>query len=128
MDINQYKDVIENAEGRALATVGEDGVNVVALSMARVHDGKVCAFNFFMDKTAANVQQNPKVALSCWQGLNGIQVKGTVEYITEGEHFDEAVEWVKGQNPDRVVKGLIVLTPEVIFDLSAGANAGAKLA
>lgn len=50
----------------------------------------------------------------------GIQVKAETEYITEGELFDDAVAWVATQNPDRVTKGLLILKPTGIFDISPG--------
>ena len=124
----KFHDVIENAEARAIASQGADGVNVVPLSMARVKDDKVWLFNFFMSKTVRNIKDYPEVALACWQGLSGIQVKGVVEYHTEGEVFEEAVAWVREQNPDRVLKGLLILTPEGIFNISAGAEAGQQIA
>ena len=128
MDISTYKDTIEKASGRALATTGPNGINVAALSMARVKDSEVWLFNFFMRKTVENIEAEPEVALSCWTGLEGIQMKGEVEYVTEGDRFKEAVEWVAGENPDRVVKGLLVFTPSEIYDLSAGADAGKPIA
>jgi predicted pyridoxine 5'-phosphate oxidase superfamily flavin-nucleotide-binding protein len=88
--------------------------------MARVTDDAVWLFDFFMNKTVTNVQVNPEVALSAWTGLTGVQVKATASYVTEGPEFDEAVTWVNEQNPDRVTKGLLILTPTEILDVSPG--------
>lgn len=113
-------ETLENADAKAMATVGPDGVNVVPMSMIRVNNDSIWLFNFFMDKTAKNIQTNPSVALTAWSGMTGIQVKAEVDYITEGEIFDESVEWCRGQNPDRVVKALVVLKPTEILDISPG--------
>lgn len=118
---------IESANGRAIATVGADGVNVVPVSMVRVHNNEIWLFNFFMSKTVENVKTNPQVALSCWHGLEGVQVKGEVVYETEGDRFKEAVAWVATKNPDRVVKGLLRLIPKQAYNISAGANAGEEI-
>lgn len=113
-------DILKTSSARALASHGEDGVNVVPVSMLRVNDNTIWLFNFFMDKTANNLIANPTAALSVWSDMKGIQVKATCTYITEGEAFTEAVEWVKEKNPSRVVKGLIELTPVKIYDISPG--------
>lgn len=31
--------------------------------------------------------------------MTGVQTKANVEYVTEGEIFDESVEWAKNENP-----------------------------
>ena len=48
----------------------------------------------------------------------GYQIKGEVRYVTAGTEFDEAVLWIHSILPDRVVKGLIILTPKEIYDIS----------
>jgi predicted pyridoxine 5'-phosphate oxidase superfamily flavin-nucleotide-binding protein len=113
-------DAIDNAEARALATNGPHGINVVPISMAKVNTDSIWLFDFFMNKTVNNVQANPEVALSAWTGLTGVQVKATASYVTEGPEFEEAVAWVHEQNPDRVTKGLLILTPTEILDVSPG--------
>jgi len=70
-----------------------------------------------MDKTHENITSNPSVALACWSGMVGIQIKGDVKYITEGEYFDSLVSWVKSENPDRATKGVLIISPEEVFDV-----------
>lgn len=113
-------EAIENATGRALATFDGEQVNVVPVSMASVQDGKVWLFDFFMQKTKDNVLSHKDVSLACWNGLVGVQLKAEVEYVTSGPDFDAAVVWVAERNPSRVVKGLLVLAPHTIFDVSPG--------
>lgn len=114
------KTILETASAKALATTDGFVVNVVPVSMIKVYDSSIWLFDFFMDRTAANIIQNPACALTAWDGMKGIQLKGNATYITEGAQFDEAVAWVATENPDRVVKGLLEITPIEIFDSSPG--------
>ena len=113
-------EILETASAKALATQGPEDVNVVPVSMIRVNNDSIWLFDFFMEKTAQNIKANPVVSLTAWTGMNGVQLKGETQYLTEGETFDESVAWCHTQNPDRVVKGLIVFKPKEIFDISPG--------
>jgi predicted pyridoxine 5'-phosphate oxidase superfamily flavin-nucleotide-binding protein len=71
-------------------------------------------------KSAKNIEASPQVALTAWTGMKGVQIKGTAEYLTYGPDFEEAVSFAASENPSRVVKGLIILSPTKIFDISPG--------
>ena len=118
---------IEDAEGKALATCCAGEINVVPVSVVRVVKGKIWLHDFFMNKTAKNVCQEPQAALALWNGLEGVQIKGTVEYETSGANFDEATAWIKENFPDRKLRGLLVFDPQKAYDVSAGGNAGQQL-
>lgn len=120
MFTSSVTDMLTNAKSRALASLGDDGINVVPVSMLKVNQNSIWLFDFFMDKTAKNILRHPNVALSVWIDMKGVQIKGSCAYITEGESFMEAVAWVKEKNPSRVVKGLIEITPTKIYDISPG--------
>lgn len=107
-----------SAKSKALATYGLSGINVVPVSSIRIENGKIWLINYFMEKTKENVVNNKKVSLTVWTDMMGYQIKGEVEYLEKGELFDRAVEWVKESLPDRVVKGLLIITPESIIDIS----------
>jgi predicted pyridoxine 5'-phosphate oxidase superfamily flavin-nucleotide-binding protein len=113
-------EALHTAEAKALATSGPGGINVVPVSMIKVNDDSIWLFDFFMDKSAKNVELSPQVALTAWSGMKGVQIKGTAEYLTSGPDFEEAVRFVASENPSRVVKGLIILSPTEIFDISPG--------
>jgi predicted pyridoxine 5'-phosphate oxidase superfamily flavin-nucleotide-binding protein len=113
-------DTITNAEARALATTGSAGLNVVPISMARVTKDTIWLFDFFMDKTVANIKTDNRVSLTAWTGLSGVQVRATARYVSEGSEFEEAVAYVQRENPERVTKGLLILTPSEIYDVSPG--------
>ena len=83
------KDVIMHAEGKALATYGGGEINVAPVSTIKIlEDGKILLINYFMNKTLANILENPKVSLACWRDLEGYQIKGEVEYQESGELFE----------------------------------------
>lgn len=121
------KDSIAKAEGKAIATNGTTELNVVPVSIVEVRDEDIRLFNFYMDKTVANVKENSAVAFSAWRGFSGVQVKGEAAYHEGGEVFEEGVAYVASVNPDWVVKGVIVLKPEKIFNVSTGENAGKEI-
>lgn len=112
-------DIALNADGKALATFGEDGINVVPVSSIRIVEGNIWLVNYFMGKTLANILRNPIGALVCWKGYEGYQIRATIAYHTEGSAFSKAVQWIKQTLPERVVRGLLVLEPTAIFDISA---------
>ena len=112
--------LFEQADARALATTGPEGVNVVPISMCRVTDTELWVFDFFMRKTIANIKAEPEVAVTAWSGFTGVQIKATATYHTDAKSLKAAQDWVNAQNQDRVVRGLITLTPTAIFDVSPG--------
>lgn len=112
------EEFILSAEAKALATYSNDNLNVVPVSSIKIIEGKIWLINYFMDKTLSNILGNRSVALVCWRKMMGYQIKGVVSYVTSGQDFDEAVKWIKSILPDRVVKGLIIITPNEIHDIS----------
>ncbi len=114
------KAFLDNAYAKALATNGSDGVNVVPVSMIKTNDDSIWLFDFFMDKTAKNTQAVEQVALTAWTDMKGLQIKANVLYISSGDDFAAAVNWVATQNPSRILKGLLVLKPIKIYDISPG--------
>lgn len=115
---SEIKEEILHSENKAFATNGKHGINVVPVSTIRIVDDTILLMNYFLDKTLENLLENPQVALSCWTGLKGYQIKGTVIYISEGDTFEESRKWVEDHVANRVLKGLLVLTPENIYDVS----------
>lgn len=115
-------DALLHAEGKALATSGKHGINVVPVSTVRVEGGKILLMNYFFKKTLDNVLEQPRVALAFWSGLEGYQIKGSVEYVDSGSAFEEATQWIIANVADRTLLGLLILTPEETHNISPGAN------
>lgn len=112
------KEFILSADSKALATYSDGNLNVVPVSSVIIVENKIWMINYFMEKTLSNILKNSSVALVCWRKMMGYQIKGSISYVTEGKDFDEAVKWIYSILPDRVVKGLLILTPDEIYDIS----------
>lgn len=110
--------MILDADSKALATNGPHGLNVVPVSSVRVENGQIWLVNYFMEKTAENIVADPQVALTCWTGMAGYQVKGRVDYQEDGEIFNDVKAWVADTLPDRVVKGVLVIEPEEVYNIA----------
>lgn len=106
------------AEAKALATCAGDNINVVPVSFVRIVGENIWLIDFFMEKTVRNLITNPRASLVCWKNTMGYQLKGSIEYLQQGELYDQACRWVATINPDRKVKGLIIFTPKEIFDIA----------
>ncbi len=50
-------------------------------------------------KTLANLEEDPKVAVSWWGGRGCFQIKGTAAVHTSGPVFKDNVEWMKVERP-----------------------------
>ncbi len=116
---NQMIEILENADGKALATSVPDCLHVVPVSTCRMWEDKILLVDYFLGKTLSNIKQNPNVSLAFWKDLEGYQVKANVEYVTQGDVFDDTVTWVAQTLPDRVVRGVLLLTPYEVYDVSA---------
>jgi predicted pyridoxine 5'-phosphate oxidase superfamily flavin-nucleotide-binding protein len=111
-------DCVLNANSKALATSFDGQINVVPVSTVKFVEGKIWLIDYFFKKTKSNFLNNPKVALSFWTGTKGYQVKAHANYLTVGEEYDSAEEWIAGLHPDRTIKGLLIMEIDQIFDIS----------
>lgn len=118
--------ILLHADGKALATMAGGNINVVPVSSIKVVGNKIWLINYFLGKTHQNIINNSDVALACWKGLEGYQIKGDAVCLTEGGLFDEAKLWIEKILPERVVKGLLIITPREIFDVSASKDRAGK--
>lgn len=109
---------VVSADSKAFATYSDHTINVVPVSSIKIVEGNIWLINYFMDKTLSNIEKNPEASLVCWRKMMGYQIKGQISYETHGSNFNQAVDWIKSILPDRVVKGLIILKPKEIYDIS----------
>ena len=113
------EEFILSADSKALATASSSGVlNVVPVSSVKVFEGKIVLVNYFMDKTLQNINSNNQVSFVAWSKMIGYQIKGIVEYKEQGEIFDKVVSWIKDTIPGRVVKGVLIITPNEVHDIA----------
>lgn len=124
---NEVRALLETAEQKVLATMGSDGPNVIPLSMVEVASDRIYICDCFMDKTVANIRNETRVALAFWKGFEGVQIKGSVSYKTEGAEFERFRNWLLERHPDRTLRGVLIVVPTAVYDI-APARAGMKLA
>lgn len=110
-----------------LATCANGEPNVVPVAFKDVTpDGKLVVGDVFLETTLKNIAANDgKIAISVYdpQSLEGYQVKGRAEYVTEGEvvsTFKAMVE--KMFDGAATAKGALVTTPEKVIVTTPGAD------
>ena len=110
-----------------LATCADGEPNVVPVAFKDVTpDGKLVIGDVFLETTLNNIKQNGgKIAISVYdaKSLEGYQIKGTAEYVTEGDvvnTFKAMVE--KMFNGAATAKGALIVTPEKVIVTTPGAE------
>lgn len=110
-----------------LATCANGEPNVVPVAFKDVtDDGKLVVGDVFLDTTLKNTQNNDgKIAISVYdaQNLEGYQIKGVSEYVSEGElvnTFKAMVE--KMFNGGATAKGALIITPKKVIVTTPGAD------
>ena len=107
-----------------LATCADGEPNVVPVAFKE--DGKLVVGDVFLETTLKNIKANEgKIAISAYdtKSLEGYQIKGTAEYVTEGAivaAFKTAVEGMfKGA---ATAKGALIITPSKVIVTTPGAD------
>lgn len=110
-----------------LATCANGEPNVVPVAFKDVaEDGTLYAGYVFLDTTLKNIQASGgKIAISAYdaQKLEGYQIKGIAQYVTEGEvvnTFKAMVE--KMFNGAATAKGALIIKPEKVIVTTPGAE------
>jgi len=110
-----------------LATCANGEPNVVPVAFKDVTpDGKLVVGDVFLDTTLKNLTANGgKIAISVYdaKSLEGYQIKGVAEYVTEGEvvkTFKAMVEQMF--NGGATAKGALIITPEKVIVTTPGAD------
>ena len=110
-----------------LATCTNGEPNVVPVAFKDVtDDGKLLVGDVFLETTLNNIQANDgKIAISVYdaKNLEGYQVKGTAEYVTEGAVVDTFKAMVEKMfNGAATAKGALIITPEKVIVTTPGAE------
>ena len=110
-----------------LATCADGEPNVVPVAFKDVTpDGKLVVGDVFLDTTLKNLAANSgKIAVSVYdaQNLEGYQVKGTAQYVTEGEVVSTFKAMVEQMfNGAATAKGALIITPEKVIVTTPGAD------
>ena len=126
------KSVIDKVRAPSVATAGRDGKpNVVPIGYTKViSDTEIMLVDNFMNKTRANIESNPLVAISAWdpEGPVGYQFKGKARIETGGKLFEECRQWVHSKRPQVEPKAAIIVEVDEIYTIGPGDNAGKRIA
>lgn len=110
-----------------LATCANGEPNVVPVAFKDVtEEGKLVVGDVFLETTLNNIKENNgKIAVSVYdaQNLEGYQIKGTAEYITEGKLVDTFKKMVEEMfQGAATAKGALVITPSKVIVTTPGAD------
>ena len=86
-------------------------------------DGKLIIADVFLEQTLKNIEANGKIAISACdeKTMEGYQIKGTAEYVTEGPIFDNMSKMVEAIFKGKLhAKGVVVATPEKVIVTTPG--------
>ena len=84
---------VPNVTFSTATTDGQPNTCIVGMKKI-IDDETVYMSDQFFKKTLANLQANPKVAITFWEGGKAYQLHGTATYINEGAQFEEQAAWV----------------------------------
>jgi len=124
----EVKDALAKQKPIPIATATKDGTpNVVFIGFMKILDDEtlLLADNFFL-KTAANLSENPRISILCYDGetKKSYQIKGSAKVYKAGPQFDEMRKWVHSVNPKLPAKAAILVTVEAVYDAMWGPSAG----
>lgn len=100
--------------------------NAVPVAFKEVsEDGRLLVGDVFLETTLKNIKANGKIAVSASDAatLEGYQIKGTAQYITEGPIVDKFKQMVEAMfKGAATAKGALVITPERVIVTTPGAD------
>lgn len=110
-----------------LATCADGEPNVVPVAFKDVtDDGKLVVGDVFLETTLNNIKANDgKIAISVYdaKNLEGYQIKGTAEYVTEGELVNTFKAMVEEMfHGTATAKGALMITPAKVIVTTPGAE------
>ena len=127
----EMKEVLSKMAVPVVATASRDGKpNVVPIACFKVlSDDEILIMDNFMNKTRANIEANPAIAITAWsmEHHGGYQFKGTAKIEVQGSIFEEGVKMVKSQRPQLNPKAAIVIKVEEIYAVGGGPDSGKRL-
>lgn len=114
-----------------VATSSKAGIpNVAPIAfVVLVQDDTIWMADNFMNKTLANVKENPHAAIYIYDSDSKkcFQVKGTMEVKTSGPDYEKMKKMVHDKKPDLPAKSLLVMKITDVFSCAPGPGAGKKV-
>jgi len=114
-----------------VATASKKGVpNVAPIAfVVLVKDDTLWLADNFMNKTLANVKENPYAAIYLYDSevKRCCQVKGSIEVKTSGADYEKMKKMVHEKKPGLPAKSLLVMKITEVFECMPGPSAGKKI-
>lgn len=102
-----------------VATASKDGVpNVEPMTFVKaLDDSAVLIADNYMRKAAANLAENPRIAICVWDldTKRAYQIKGTAEVMRSGQAYDDTAAWVHETKPEMDPNAAVVLRVEHVY-------------
>lgn len=93
-------------------------------------DGRILLCDVFMKHTLEDVKANGKVSITACdpEKMAAYMISGTAEYFTESEHLENWKAIASAMSGGKLApKGVVIITPEKIRNMSANAHNGQEL-
>lgn len=125
----KVKDIFNNEPVHQLATSSKNGVPNVCNAGAKylLNDETIIIIDNYMDKTLANIIENPLVAILVRSGKESYQIKGRCSYLSSGSLYENAKKWMKSVGEKYPAKGALKIEIEEIYNSNSGPGAGEKI-
>ena len=127
----EMKEAFSKVKLFPVATASKTGVpNVAPIAfVVMVSDDTLWLADNFMNKTLANLKENPNIAVYVWEpeSRKCLQLKGKVEIKTSGPDYEKMKKMVHDKKPELPAKSLVIMHIGEIFDCAPGPNAGKKI-
>ncbi|HMK47371.1 MAG TPA: pyridoxamine 5'-phosphate oxidase family protein [Methanocella sp.] len=126
---DQIKESLAGTKTAFFATVSKDGMpNVVPIGAFKLLDDETLLISDqFFNKTAHNLKENSRVAISYWGEKGGFQIKGMATVHTGDDVFKQDVAWMKEVRPNLTPKSAVVMKITDVYNIKGGADAGKKI-
>ena len=115
----------------SFATASKDGTpNVVPVGMIFMgDDGNIWLVDNYLNKTLANLKENPKAAFYIWTRdfKESYQIKGSVTIENSGPDYLKVVGIAHAKKETYPAKNLIKMKVEEVYYVTPGDHAGNKV-
>jgi predicted pyridoxine 5'-phosphate oxidase superfamily flavin-nucleotide-binding protein len=128
---SEMKDLFSKVKLFPVATASKKGIpNVAPIAfVVLVKDDTIWLADNFMNKTLANIKENPHAAIYLYDSDSKkcFQVKGTIDVKTSGEDYEKMRKMVLDKKPGLPAKSLLIMKITEVFECMPGPSAGKKL-
>jgi predicted pyridoxine 5'-phosphate oxidase superfamily flavin-nucleotide-binding protein len=127
----EMKDLFSRVKLFPVGTASKKGIpNVVPIAFVVLEkDDTIWLADNFMQKTLANVKENPHAAIFLYdsESKKCVQVKGKIDVKTSGEEYEKMKKMVHEKKPGLPAKSLLIMKITEVFECMPGPVAGKKI-